>query len=89
MTDRDAVIREVVNITAQKHDKSEVKIHTTTSDGANYAYKLYEIVISAKNNSDLELFGKVAIIDEDVRSVVNVEIYEKEFFFYKHLVKEY
>ncbi|XP_013137140.1 PREDICTED: uncharacterized protein LOC106102261 [Papilio polytes] len=90
MADADAAIREVVNnIAAQKHDKTEIKIHTTTSDGANYAYKLYEIVISAKNNSDLELFGKVAIIGEDVRSVVNVEIYEKEFFFYKHLVKEY
>ncbi|CAK1584096.1 unnamed protein product [Parnassius mnemosyne] len=91
MTDTELILRDVLNIIAakEKYEYCDIKIKLSNTDGANYSSDLYEATISAPKKPDLELFGKVVIIAEDVRAALNVPVFDAEHLFYTNLLNEY
>ncbi|CAG5019844.1 unnamed protein product [Parnassius apollo] len=91
MTDTASILRDVLSTIAakEKYENCDIKIKLINTDGANYSSHLYEVTISAPNKPDLELFGKVVTIAEDVRAALNVPVFDTEQFFYTSLLYEY
>lgn len=91
MADTDDTIRDLISSVAEKlgYAQCEISLRPTSTDGANFASKLYEATISARDKPDVELFAKIGIIGEEARAVINMEIYSREFVFYNEILNVY
>lgn len=73
----------------QKYEKPEIIIEETSSGGANYTSKLFNVIIREANKEDLHLFAKVATLGEKFRENVPVTVFDTERFAYMKLAKIY
>lgn len=71
----------------QHYDNNDIKIKSFVTNGANYTSGLFFATISAPNKDDLNLFAKVAMINDMFREKVNVDkLFGTEQLFYNKLV---
>lgn len=68
----------------------EINIEPVSTSGANYTSVLFKAQITAPGREELNLFSKVAIISEKLRTIMEADrIFEMERYFYKNLSKRY
>ncbi|XP_013192453.2 uncharacterized protein LOC106136449 [Amyelois transitella] len=73
----------------QNYEDYSIEITPISSGGANYTSVLFTAKISAPNKQDLELFGKVASINAQMREETPILFYDIERFAYTELAKIY
>ncbi|CAH0724137.1 unnamed protein product, partial [Brenthis ino] len=92
MADAEQNLREILDkiLDEEKYCPREIKIQAITSGGANYTSAIFLVKVTSPNRDDLNLFAKVAMVSEVMRTRLNIEwLYDTEKFVYTKLVKVY
>lgn len=92
MSDAEKILRKVldkiIDQLQYKHVKISLKEHT--SGGANYTSALFSINVTAPDHDTLNLFAKVANVNEVFRKIMNIDyMFKTEQYVYADLVKVY
>ncbi|XP_014368554.2 uncharacterized protein LOC106718867 [Papilio machaon] len=87
----DAELRDLVQTVASEQGFKDCRIHLKpfSTGGANYTSQLYYVTLLAEGKDDLNLFAKVACVNEHVRKQTPFKIYDTEMYFYTELLKRY
>ncbi|XP_037295301.1 uncharacterized protein LOC115447253 [Manduca sexta] len=84
MPDAETILRDLLH---KAFGGADVHVKAITSGGANYTSALYTVTVP-QNGQSLKLFGKVAIIGEKMRAVMNAEnLYSTEQYIYTKIQK--
>ena len=84
MPDAETILRDLLH---KAFGGADVHVKAITSGGANYTSALYTVTVP-QNGEALKLFGKVAIIGEKMRAVMNAEnLYSTEQYIYTKIQK--
>lgn len=92
MSPAEVTLRELLRTIAEKHyhHDYELKVKSINSGGANYTSALFLVTLTAKEKEDLHLFGKVAIMGDRMRELMNAtKMFTIERFFYNELIITY
>ncbi|KPJ00870.1 hypothetical protein RR46_01349 [Papilio xuthus] len=73
----------------QGYANYKTNVRELNTGGANYTSRLYYVTLSAPGCPDLNLFAKIAVLSEKMRSKFPIEIYTNEILYYSHILKRY
>ncbi|KAG6449365.1 hypothetical protein O3G_MSEX006035 [Manduca sexta] len=73
----------------QKYKDPVIQLNPINSKGANYTSQLFGVTIKGENKPDLNLFAKVAVIGEKVRTQGICKVFDTEHYMYTKLMPIY
>lgn len=86
MADGEIILRDLLEKVFEKY-KDDIRVKALTSGGGNYTSALFKIDIP-NDGAHLKLFGKVAIVSEQLRNAINAEVlYSTEQYVYANLIQ--
>ncbi|KAM3959429.1 LOW QUALITY PROTEIN: uncharacterized protein ACR2FA_006497 [Aphomia sociella] len=72
-----------------QYKKPSISVKPISSGGANYSSVLFVATVSEPGNEDLQLFAKVSVIGEKIRSQIPLLIFDVERYAYTELLTKY
>ncbi|KAM3959427.1 LOW QUALITY PROTEIN: uncharacterized protein ACR2FA_006495 [Aphomia sociella] len=73
----------------RKYKKPTVNVKPISTGGANYTSVLFLVTVSEPGNEDLQLFAKVGVVGEKMRSQMPILMFDIERYAYTELLKKY
>ncbi|XP_026755823.3 uncharacterized oxidoreductase dhs-27-like [Galleria mellonella] len=91
MSNPEQILRKLLGeiIENKNYKDPKLNLEQISTGGANYTSQLFIVTVSEPGNEDLQLFAKVGIVGEKMRSQMPVLIYDIERYAYKELLGKY